>query len=123
MRYGMVSVASLTLDFAVLTALTSLAGIHYLVSAAIAYTAGLILNYLLSTSWVFRSRRVSNRSVEFASFAAVGIVGLGLNQVLMWLFTSGLGLFYPVSRAISAVIGYIWKYLVRKLLLFRGSKK
>lgn len=120
-RYGMVSVAALSLDFGVLALLTSVFGIHYLISSAISYICGLVLSYVLSVTWVFRSRRVQNKSVEFAGFVAIGIVGLGINQVLMWLFTSVLGLFYPISRAFSAVIGYLWKYFARKLMLFRNA--
>lgn len=118
-RYFIVSVASLVIDFAVLAGLTELLGIHYLISAAISYTAGLVFNYLISVMWVFHTRRVDNRSLEFGIFALIGIIGLGVNQVTIWFLVDIVGLYYLISRAISAAIGYTWKYVARKLILFR----
>ena len=45
-------------------------------SASVAFIAGLILNYVLSTRWVFRSRRGFAVHVEFALFAGIGLVAL-----------------------------------------------
>ncbi|WP_020613952.1 GtrA family protein [Sediminispirochaeta bajacaliforniensis] len=118
-RYFFVSAISLVADFLLLFLLTSVAGIHYLISSVFSYMAGLIVNYLLSTYWVFAKRRVSNRAVEFSVFALVGVIGLGVNEILMWLFTDVLMLYYMLSRVFSAGIGYAWKYVVRKIILFR----
>jgi len=119
MRYIIVSVVSLAADFGLLYLLTSVVGIHYLISAVFSYLAGLIVNYVLSTYWVFAKRRLSNRAAEFSVFALIGVIGLGVNELLMWLFTSVLLLHYMVSRIFSAGIGYVWKYIVRKYYLFR----
>jgi len=121
-RYGLVSGLCLGIDFSVLIALTEWLHVHYLVSSAIAYTAGLVVNYVLSVAWVFRQRAMKNPMAEFAVFAGVGLTGLGLNQLLMWAFTSGLGFPYQLSRVISAGFGYIWKYVVRKITLFRSNR-
>lgn len=118
-RYGLASGLSLLVDVALLAVLVEVAGLHYLVSAALSYSAGLIVNYLISVLYVFRYRRIQDRRVEFVSFAGIGLLGLGINQALMWLLTGILGVYYPMSRVISAGIGYTWKYLARKTLLFR----
>ncbi len=119
LRYFLVSVVSLSADFLLLYILTSLAGIYYLVSAVFSYLAGLVINYLLSTYWVFARRKFTNRAAEFSIFAFIGIAGLGTNELLMWLFTGVFLLHYMISRVFSAGIGYVWKYIVRKYLLFR----
>ena len=119
MRYFFVSVASLGTDFLLLYLLTAYADFHYLISAAIGYLAGLCVNYLLSVSWVFHKKRLNNKAAEFSVFALIGVIGLGVNEVLMWLFTGVFMLHYMVSRIFSAGIGYTWKYVVRKYLLFR----
>ncbi len=118
-RYFIVSLVALSADFLLLYILTSFAGIYYLISAVFSYLTGLVVNYLLSTYWVFAKRKISNRVVEFSIFAIIGIIGLGTNELLMWLFTSVLLIHYMVSRIFSAGIGYVWKYFVRKYLLFR----
>ena len=119
LRYFLVSVVSLGTDFLFLYLLTSLAGFHYLVSAVFSYLAGMVVNYFLSTYWVFTSRKISNRGAEFSVFAIIGILGLGVNELLLWLLTEVVMLHYMISRIFSAGIGYVWKYIVRKYFLFR----
>ena len=118
-RYGLVSVLSLAVDFGGLYAFTSLLHLHYLLSAVIAYSIGMGVNYLLSVTWVFHSRKYQNRAMEFSIFAVIGVLGMGLNELVLWLGTDYLRLHYLVSRAVSAVIGFVWKYVIRKLVLFR----
>jgi putative flippase GtrA len=118
-RYVIVSGVSLVVDFVVLYLLTELAGFHYLVSAAISYVAGLIVNYFLSIAWVFYARKLDNRTAEFSIFAGIGIAGMGINELTLWVLSSLLGLHYLIGRGISAVIGYTWKYVARKWMLFK----
>lgn len=120
-RYGFVSVVSLAVDFGGLYALTEFAGLHYLLSAAVSYSAGLVVSYLLSVLWVFPKSRLKSRAAEFSVFVVIGLAGMGLNELLLWLLTDVLLFSYLASRLISAVIGYIWKYVLRKAILFTGA--
>ena len=81
------------MDFGLLYVLTDFAHLQYLVSASVSFVAGLVVNYRLSTAWIFRHSKMSNRGAEFTVFALIGVVGLGLNDLLMWVFTSLLGVF------------------------------
>ncbi len=74
-RYTFVGGAAFIVDFGSLYLLTDFAGFHYLHSAAIAFILGLIVNYILSILWVFKSRVVNKRIIEFIIFAMIGIVG------------------------------------------------
>jgi putative flippase GtrA len=121
-RYGIVSVAALSIDFAILTTLTSGLGLYYLWSSIFSYSTGLIFSYVMSVAWVFKTRSTRNKAVEFSVFVGIGLLGLVLNSAAMWLFTSVLGLVYIWSRLLSAVIAYTWKYIARRILLFRSSK-
>ena len=46
------------------------------VANALSFIAGLAVNYLISTFWIFKNSKVKNKLVEFLSFAAIGVVGL-----------------------------------------------
>jgi len=113
------SQAAFWLDFGILALLTEAAGLHYLVSAAFAFLAGTTLSYALSVVWVFDTRRVASKAVEYALFVLVGVVGLGLNEALLWVFTEPLGLHYLVSKVVAATLIFGWNFGARKLLLFR----
>lgn len=122
-RYGIVSVAALSIDFAILTLLTSSLGLYYLWSSIISYSTGLVFSYVMSVTWVFKTRSTQNKTVEFSVFVGIGLLGLILNSVTMWLFTSVVGLVYIWSRMLSAVIAYTWKYVARRMLLFRSKEQ
>ena len=117
-RYFGVTLSCFALDFSILFVLTEIADIHYQISTFVGYMSGMFLNYLLSTSWVFKTRRVQNKPLEFSVFMTIGIIGMFVNQGIMLLFTDVLGLYFILSRMISAVIGYIWKFFARKYILF-----
>jgi putative flippase GtrA len=117
-RYGVVSVAALVVDFGGLVLLKEYGHINYLLAATISFIGGLIVNYLLSAFWVFHSSKLLNKRHEFLLFAAIGVVGLGLTDLILWLLTSGFGFYYVLSKAISTVIVYFWNFGARKKYIF-----
>lgn len=117
-RYGFVSTAALVVDFGGLVALTQYGHLNYLIAASISFIAGLLVNYALSTFWVFHSSKLTNRWHEFAIFSLIGLVGLGLTDLILWVLTSKLGLFYVLSKAIATMVVYFWNFGVRKKMIF-----
>ena len=118
-RYLFVGGAAFIVDFLSLFVLTDFFGIYYLISAAIAFILGLVANYMLSISWVFNKRKLNKRHIEFGVFALIGIVGLGLNEVFIWVFTQDLQIYYLISKILAAVIILFWNFFARKFILFR----
>ena len=96
MRYIVVGGLATVADFGVLVVLTSGLGVHYLISNAAGFVAGLTVNYVLSVLWVFASRKLKSRIAEFTIFAVVGVVGLGLSQLVMYLGVGVAGVYYPL---------------------------
>ncbi|OPX29064.1 MAG: polysaccharide synthesis protein GtrA [Candidatus Cloacimonas sp. 4484_143] len=121
-RYTFVGGIAFVVDFVSLYLLTEFAGFHYLYSAAIAFILGLIINYILSILWVFNGRTVNKKIIEIIIFAVIGIIGLGLNELMIWFFTEQLTIYYLYSKLISTVIVYFWNFLARKYILYnKGS--
>lgn len=118
-RYLFVGGLAFVVDYGLLFVLTEYAGLHYLASATIAFIAGLTVNYFLSTSWIFRSGNViKNKVGEFVVFALIGVVGLILTNVLLFLFTDVCGIHYMVSKLITTALVMLWNFFGRKLILF-----
>ena len=119
LRYTVVGGVAFAVDFGILFALTRFAGVYYLISAAISFTAGLFVNYFLSRTWVFNRRTLKNSTLEFTIFAAIGAAGLALNELGMWLLASKAGLNYLLAKLITAGFVYLWNFGARKYSLFR----
>jgi len=118
-RYTLVGGLAFIVDFSSLFIFTDILNVYYLISAALAFVIGTIVNYSLSICWVFSKRTFRSKSVEFGIFALIGLVGLCLNELVIWIFTEYVNLHYLISKIISAGFVLLWNFSGRKFLLFR----
>ena len=118
-RYLFVGGLAFAVDYGTLLLLKEVAGFHYLLANSVSFLFGLATNYALSVRWVFASRKLGNRYVEFLVFAAIGLVGLGVNDLVMWACTDRLGVDYRLSKLAAAGVALFWNFFARKLALFR----
>ena len=91
---------------------------HYLLSACLAFAAGLVAIYLLSVTWVFGTRKLENPALEFLIFLGIGMAGLVLNALIMFVATGWIGMHYLVSKATSTGFVFLFNYFLRSSLLF-----
>ena len=93
----------------------------------LSFVAGLIVNYFISTFWVFNNSKIKNKFVEFLSFAAIGVVGLlitlGVTYVFEWLLADKTSLYQMIAKVASTALSFFWNFFARKLLLFNKGKK
>jgi putative flippase GtrA len=71
--------------------------------------------------WVFDVGENHSKAVDFTAFMLLGVVGLGLNQLLMWLFVSEAGIHYMVSKLFVTAIVMVYNFITRKLVLERKA--
>jgi len=122
-KYAFASGAALALDFGVLMAAHKVAGLDYLVAAALGFLSGLALVYALSVRYVFSHRRASRPGVEILGFLLTGVFGLLLNQALMQFFVEGAGLAVALAKVPTAGMVFMFNFLARRALLFSPSAK
>lgn len=117
-KYFFVGGLAFIVDFVLFFILTEYFNVYYLLSAAIGFFLGLIMNYVLSTKWVFKDRAFENKSMEFLLFTLIGLIGLGINECLIWLLTDVFLFYFVISKIVTAFIVYFWNFFARKFLLF-----
>lgn len=117
-RYLFVGGFAFVVDYGLLYALTEWAGLYYLVSASISFLAGLGVNYLLSTGWIFKNSKMDNKVGEFIIFSIIGVIGLGLNSLLLYVFTDWAHIYYMISKLLTAALVMLWNFFARKIILF-----
>ena len=96
------------------------------ISTAAGFIVGLIVNYVLSLTFVFRRKdnRGSGKSVAaFLIFTVVGVIGLGLTELIMYLGTELLHISYLIVKIAAAAIVLVWNYVGRKVLIFDRKGK
>ncbi len=97
------------------------------VANSLSFIAGLAVNYLISTFWIFKNSNVKNKLVEFISFAAIGVVGLLITIGITKLFELWLGnttsLFQIFAKLVSTAVSFLWNFFARKILLYSKKNK
>ncbi|MDD3014435.1 MAG: GtrA family protein [Candidatus Gastranaerophilales bacterium] len=118
MRYFLVGIPAVFADFLVLIVFTEFFKLNYLISAALGFGTGIAVNYILSTVWVFNNRKLDNRAFEISLYLLTGLLGLVLNEVIIWFFTDITHLYYVFSKTIAFIAVYIINFFIRKNILF-----
>ena len=113
MKFGIVGVICFVLDYLLLIVLTEAAGIPSLISSGISYALSTIVNYILSVTMVFETDKEANQFRRFVVFVVLSVIGLGLNQLIMWIGTPLLASWMEGVELISRFSDY--SYIVVKL--------
>jgi putative flippase GtrA len=106
-------------DFGLLVLLTEVVHLHYLISNIIAFMTGTSLLYILSVFWVFSRRAIQSKHLEYWLFILIGAVGVGFNELFIWLFTEKVHIYYLYSKIIAGSIVFFWNFLSRRFILFK----
>ncbi len=120
-RYFIASAGALAVD-AGLYHLGLQAGLAYPLAAFIGFCAGAAVAYITSIAWVFEQRNIRRVAVEFGLFVAIGVCGLLLTELLLWLQVERLGWPPFWSKAGAAGVVFIFNFAVRKTVLF-GARR
>lgn len=89
---------------------------NVLLAAGISYCVSLMVNYLLSMRFVFEGRD-DKKAKEFAVFVILSLVGLGLNQLIMWLGSEKLGIYYMAVKLFATLIVLLYNFITRKIFI------
>ncbi len=117
MKFGVVGVVAFVIDYGLMVALTELAGIDYLISATISFTVSVVFNYLASMRYVFTHKDGLSRRREFFIFVTLSVIGLGINDLLMWVGTSLFGITYLITKIAATAIVMVYNFVTRKIFL------
>ena len=117
-RYLFVGGFAFLVDYAASIIGVRVFGLYEVYATIISFILGLTVNYILSTLWIFRKRKIEKQSYDFLAFAIIGIVGMVLKAGIVWFLTEIPHLIIEFSNPIATVIVFIWNFLARKYLLY-----
>jgi dolichol-phosphate mannosyltransferase len=114
-KFCLVGLSGVVVNMGLLWLLTELAGLPYLLSAAISIETSIISNFILNDFFTFPQRRAPGTRPFFNrlwKFNVVSLAGLAINMGVLTLLTEVFDVYYLVSNAIGIILATLWNYLV-----------
>ncbi len=115
LKFGVVGGIAFVIDYGILFLLAKVLGLNELISAAISFIISLTFNYFLSTKWVFDAKKQTPKEVII--FVLLSVVGLGINEVLIYLGTKKLGIDVMIVKLFATAIVMVYNFITRKLII------
>lgn len=124
-RYAITASIAFIADVYTLLALTEVLKINYLFAVPVAYLTGILVNYVLSSSWVFNKKNeetsISDELTDLITFAIIGIIGLFIVEFLMFFITERCHVYYIYSKLISNSVAAFWNFYGRKKIIYKNA--
>ena len=118
--YGIIGGFCAALDFGIYTGLCYWDIIPYLWANIISIHIGIFTSFVLNRSFNFKVKdKVKTR---FLSFYAVGLVGLGVSEGMLYLMVTKGGWNEIVCKLISIVVVALIQFLLNKYITFRKQQ-
>lgn len=123
MKFGVVGGIAFVIDYGLMIILAELFGMNYLASATISFIVSVTFNYFASMRYVFTHKEGMSKRREFIVFIVLSVLGLGINDLCMWLGTSLLLVDYRITKIAATVVVSVWNFVTRKMFLDGGTGK
>lgn len=125
-RFAVVGGTSFVIDFGLLVVFQEFVfkdvANGVLISAALSFAISLVIHYSLASFWVFRGHRVDNskaHAIAGSLFVITNVIGLGINELAMWVGVSMLAVHYVVVKLFATAVVMVWNYACQKLFIFK----
>lgn len=116
--YGIIGGSCAALDFGLYTLLGL--WIPYLWANVISVHAGIICSFLLNRQYNFK---VKDRPAQrFAFFYLIGLSGLGLSELIIYLLAKKMGWDYILTKLLTVVVVALYQFVLNKFITFRKTK-
>lgn len=118
--YFAASLVALLVDLGVFTTALRFLEIPWAWAAVFGFLTGAVTAYLLSVTWVFSKRRMQYRPhCECFLFIGIGIVGLAVTQLVLWLGIDRVNAQPEFVKLAASGATFVFNYVVRKTALFQ----
>jgi putative flippase GtrA len=117
--YGIFGSISAGLDFLIYTLLVETVGMHYIASNCISVLAGITTSFILNRNFNFKIKDKTPQ--RFSIFLIVGLCGMLLSNLILYLCIDLWGFNKIVSKLLSIVLVVIFQFLLNKYITFKPS--
>lgn len=115
-NFGIVGIIATIIDFLTLYIMHSLFYLNLYFSVTIAFALSLILNFILSMKFVFQNNKNLSTLKQILIFTLTSIIGLLINQIIIYLLSGLLNIHYIISKILATIIVMIFNFVSRHII-------
>ena len=120
-KYCIIGCSGALLDFIVYTILVSVLNMNYLLANALSVTIGITNNFFLNAYLNFKV--TDNLFKRFISFYLVGMLGLIISEVMLYILVDIMNINSIASKIITIFVITIVQFLLNKTVTFKKGKR
>ena len=115
LRFTIVGGIATVIDFVCLYIFKEFLNLNIILSNTLSFTISVIYNYIASIKWVFDVNK--NSKFQFIIFVILSVIGLLINNGILYLFTSYTEVYYLLSKVFATLVVMIYNFITRKIFL------
>jgi putative flippase GtrA len=117
LKFGIVGGSGVLVDFGITWFMRERLKINQYTSNTTGFCCAVVSNYILNRLWTFESHN-NNVPLEFGKFVLVSVVGLSLNNLIIYLLNERFGLNFYLAKGIATGIVMIWNFFANLYFTF-----
>ena len=117
LKFCLVGFSGTILDFSLTGLLKEKLQINKYVANSCGFVTAASSNYFLNRIWTFGSHN-EHIHQEYLSFFLISLIGLGWNNLLLWVFHDKLALNFYLSKFLAIMFVTIWNFVMNYLFTF-----
>lgn len=117
LKFCIVGSSGMIIDFGTTWLLKEKVKINKYFANSLGFIIAATSNYLLNRFWTFHSEN-TQVATEYISFVLISIVGLGINNSVVYILTERVRLNFYLSKLFAVAVVTIWNFSMNCLITF-----
>lgn len=118
LKFGVVGCSGMVVDFGVTWLLKEKARFNKFLSNSIGFVLAATNNYIWNRLWTFHSKN-EDIPVEYLSFFIISLIGLGINNLTIWLLADRLKWNFYFSKLCATAVVMVWNFAMNLFFTFK----
>jgi putative flippase GtrA len=114
-KFIIVGFSGMIVDFSVTFLLKEKLRVNRYISNSVGFTLAASSNYLFNRFWTFHSNN-PKVFLEFSTFFIISLIGLGINNLFLWLFERKVRFYY--AKFLAIMVTSLWNFSANYFLNF-----
>ena len=126
LKFATVGAIGMVVDLTILNFCHKVLDLPLLVSNSISFSTAVVSNFTWNRLWTFPESRTRPLVPQLIQFALVNVIGLAINNVVLWLVFHAITgivpdpLDYNLAKITAIGVVLFWNYFVNRMWTYRG---